>query len=421
MSSRGGGTVETLTAFIERGIEEQLGFSSDDMTAFLASQRGSVGAAASVREYLSGLLPETPSARAFVDALCARLAAAPPPSAIGASASSSSASSSSASASAVVALAAEFSPAARAPAPSRAPAPAAAALVDDIPDSLPPPALCPCAASRHALFCNCTSCGLVVCELSAARRCSFCSAPLSGARGRSDDALLAARQRGAAVGAAAEAALLRELTGGGGAASRRTAPPPAPPQLPLSAEAAVATAAAAVAPPPSAGMARALQHRDTLLDYQRNSAQRTRVVDDQDWHAAADSAWLSGEERAAAAAAAAARTRALTTRRVGKVTLDFSGRAVLVVDESAAEELAVAARLAVLAVGGTLEESEGEGHAAAAAAAAAADIAVDAGAAAPAAPNEPLLAGGSGEYINATLHGRAASIAAGLRDVAASR
>ena len=71
MSSRGGNAVASissdvtaLTAFIERGIEEQLGFSSDDMTAFLASQRGSIGAAASVREYLSGLLPETASARA---------------------------------------------------------------------------------------------------------------------------------------------------------------------------------------------------------------------------------------------------------------------------------------------------------------------------------------------------------------------
>ena len=186
----------------------------------------------------------------------------------------------------------------------------------------------------------------------------------------------------------------------------------ASPRAPSAAPAAPAAAAADAVG--DAGLASALQHRDTLLEYQRNSSQRTRVLDDVDLHAEANSVWLSAEERQVAAAAAARRTAAMTQRRATtRVTLDFAGHAgVRVLDDDAAEEQAAYENL----------------HAASAPAAAGAGAGARLGAARAAAdaassPPPPLspsaaatVSPGSGYFTNTTLHGRAAAIYAGMRE-----
>jgi hypothetical protein len=159
-----------------------------------------------------------------------------------------------------------------------------------------------------------------------------------------------------------------------------------------------------------AGLASALRHRDTLLDFQRNSSQRTRVLDDVDLHAEASSVWLSAEERAAAAAAAARRTAAMTTRRAtSRVTLDFAGgEGVRVLDDDAAEEQAVHDNLhaEAWARGGGAGASRTAAGAAGAPPPPAAASAVAA------------LPAGSGFFANASLHGRAATVYAGLVEAA---
>ena len=86
--------------------------------------------------------------------------------------------------------------------------------------------------------------------------------------------------------------------------------------------------------------AAALAHRDRLLEFDRTSAARTAIVDDDcEYFASNSTAWLSPAEEAAALAAAAA-ARSLHTRGGGKsmrISIDVMGGIVTDLDAAAIE------------------------------------------------------------------------------------
>ncbi len=131
------------------------------------------------------------------------------------------------------------------------------------------------------------------------------------------------------------------------------------------------------APPAGAGLAAAEAAKARLLQYDRSSAARTRVLDDDEEYfssapAEVYDAYLSAEENAAAAAAAAAARAAQRSRARGVMTftLDLGGGGVRVVDEARdAKEGARRAQLAAMAASGALQKSDAF-HAGAAVAAA---------------------------------------------------
>ena len=136
---------------------------------------------------------------------------------------------------------------------------------------------CSCNARRHALIANCLSCGKVICEQEGAGPCLFCGSDPDEARTSENDF-----PEGSAERAAAEA--------------------------------------------------RAQQFKDRLLDFDRSSAKRTTVIDDQvDYYAsAASDAWLSQEEKRQAAATMQARADEKERRRKQlTLTLDFEEQKVV--------------------------------------------------------------------------------------------
>jgi len=189
----------------------------------------------------------------------------------------------------------------------------------------PSPFKCGCAATAHPLWMNCLGCGKILCHVEAGTVCNFCAAelPRTGPLRSMDlNGLPSLRQR--ALDAAAE----RELTGlqvsgvplkgthvGTGVGGRAKVSSAVP-----------ATTGAGV-PTGDAALDAAVAHKNKLLEFDRTSAARTHVFDDQsDYFANATSVWLSDEERAAARVAAEERKRALTTRpREMAIALDVSG------------------------------------------------------------------------------------------------
>nr|CAD7269905.1 unnamed protein product [Timema shepardi] len=70
----------------------------------------------------------------------------------------------------------------------------------------------------------------------------------------------------------------------------------------------------------------ALQHRDRLLEYDRTSERRTRVIDDESDYFAANSVWLSPTEREKMREKEKEQTDKRHSSRLDKrVTLDFAG------------------------------------------------------------------------------------------------
>lgn len=146
------------------------------------------------------------------------------------------------------------------------------------------PTLCECMATTHALLGLCLHCGKILCELERGVACSACGAtPVNGN----------------AVGS------------GSGTTSRS-----------------------------ESSDAAALAHRDRLLEFDRTSAARTAIVDDDcEYFASNSTAWLSPAEEAAALAAAAA-ARSLHTRGGGKsmrISIDVMGGIVTDLDAAAIE------------------------------------------------------------------------------------
>eukprot|EP00727_Mastigamoeba_balamuthi_P011534 m51a1_g7002 hypothetical protein (641) ;mRNA; r:208984-211345 len=154
---------------------------------------------------------------------------------------------------------------------AEAPAPAAAP---------PPRVACDCYATRHAALTNCLSCGKVVCEAEGYGPCSFCGAPV--------------------------------------------APPP-------SKSAAAAPATAGEPSDAERRAAKAMQLKESLILYDRTSAQRTVVYDDQeDYYNSSE--WLSPEERQRKELEQQARELESRKReeeaRRSRIVFDFAGRRV---------------------------------------------------------------------------------------------
>ncbi|XP_014472174.1 PREDICTED: activating signal cointegrator 1 isoform X2 [Dinoponera quadriceps] len=112
---------------------------------------------------------------------------------------------------------------------------------------------CDCEAKRHALVNNCLNCGRIVCVQEGSGPCFFCGELVCSPEQR---AILESKCKQADV-------LYNKL----------------------------------MEQKPSKGLEDSLKQRDKLLEYDRNSARRTKVIDDQSDYYQSNSAWLSVSER----------------------------------------------------------------------------------------------------------------------------
>lgn len=143
---------------------------------------------------------------------------------------------------------------------------------------------CDCQARRHKLIANCLSCGKIICERTGEGPCSFCGA-----------------------------LVLREGSNYAGLG--------------------------AVAFPESEGEAAAEAFKNRLVDYDRNAAERTVVIDDQsDYYDVEGNAWISEEEKQLLRKKQEEIEEADRARRNKLVvTLDLVGRKVVMTEQDAAE------------------------------------------------------------------------------------
>lgn len=146
---------------------------------------------------------------------------------------------------------------------------------------------CECQATKHPLIRNCLECGRVICAQEGPGPCIFCSSNN-----------LQATKRDAAPASAAKK--------GGKKKSGN----------------------AAAKPSPNEAFENALAHKERLLEYDRTSEHRTRVIDDEsDYFKADGNRWLNPKQKEILRA----REQELREKRHGskreiKVTLDFAGR-----------------------------------------------------------------------------------------------
>ncbi|XP_064608774.1 activating signal cointegrator 1-like isoform X2 [Liolophura sinensis] len=161
---------------------------------------------------------------------------------------------------------------------------------------------CECQASKHRLISNCVSCGRVVCEQEGSGPCLFCGELVCTQE----------EQEILSRGSKKSEKLRQFLTKGD---NRDYLP----------------TTVAKM----EAGFEKALQHKDRLLDYDRTSVSRTKVIDDESDYFASNSKWLSKSDRAALKKREAElRSKRHASRKDRKITLDFAGRRVIDVDDS---------------------------------------------------------------------------------------
>lgn len=170
---------------------------------------------------------------------------------------------------------------------------------------------CECLASRHALVNNCMQCGRIVCTQEGSGPCFFCGTLVC------TPAELETLHRDSR-----KSDKLREklMSQGHDAASIMDK----------------ARASFEKISGKEDAFRMATEHKDRLLQYDRTSARRTKVIDDQtDYFNADSNRWLSSEERAAVKAKEekirAAKEHA---KRTMTVTIDFAGRRVLLEDPS---------------------------------------------------------------------------------------
>jgi hypothetical protein len=127
-----------------------------------------------------------------------------------------------------------------------------------ITDLLPGRHRCDCLATRHALINNCTSCGRVVCVQEGAGPCMFCDSVVVTPE------QLDVLQRGSKKSEKMLQQIMRD------------------------AAAATATGQAYAMQQGDAGLAKALAQRDRLVLFDRTSAARSRVIDDESDYFASD-------------------------------------------------------------------------------------------------------------------------------------
>lgn len=154
---------------------------------------------------------------------------------------------------------------------------------------------CQCMGKTHDIVTNCTTCGKIACVEEGGFGCSFCAAALPRT-GREPKSLSGVGSKGGGASGGAS----------GGAA-------------------------------PSAALKEALERKDKLLLFDRTSASRTRVLDDQGDYFTNDN-WLSKRERESGEAEEKARREEAAQRRGArrevKLSIDIMGRRVVETKEA---------------------------------------------------------------------------------------
>ncbi|XP_029284646.1 activating signal cointegrator 1 [Cottoperca gobio] len=158
---------------------------------------------------------------------------------------------------------------------------------------------CECLAQKHKLINNCISCGRIVCEQEGSGPCLFCGNLVCT---REEQEIL---QRDSNK----SQKLKKKLMGDGG---ERDYLPNQEAKMKTSLE-------------------KAVQHKDKLLDYDKNSVRRTQVLDDEsDYFATESNQWLSPNEREKLRKKEEElRELRHASRKDKKITLDFAGRKVI--------------------------------------------------------------------------------------------
>uniref|UniRef100_A0A3P8Z4E9 Activating signal cointegrator 1 n=1 Tax=Esox lucius TaxID=8010 RepID=A0A3P8Z4E9_ESOLU len=158
---------------------------------------------------------------------------------------------------------------------------------------------CECLAQKHSLVNNCMCCGRIVCAQEGSGPCFFCGSLVCT---KEEQEIL---QRDSNK----SQKLRKKLMEG---ASERDCLPHTEAKM-------------------KAGLEKALEHKDKLLEYDKNSTRRTQVLDDESDYFATDSnQWLSQSEREhLRKKEEELRELRHASRKDRKITLDFAGRRVL--------------------------------------------------------------------------------------------
>ncbi|KAJ6664105.1 hypothetical protein lerEdw1_008320 [Lerista edwardsae] len=180
---------------------------------------------------------------------------------------------------------------------------------------LPGRHVCECLAQKHKLINNCLTCGRIVCEQEGSGPCLFCGTLVCT---REEQDIL---QRDSNKSQKLLKKLLAGIENSGKAdLSGKDILPRQEARL-------------------KAGLEMAVKHKDKLLEYDKTSARRTQVIDDESDYFAADSnQWLSKQEREVLEK----REKELrelrhASRLSKKITIDFAGRQILEEHGSMAE------------------------------------------------------------------------------------
>uniref|UniRef100_A0A3Q3S910 Activating signal cointegrator 1 n=1 Tax=Mastacembelus armatus TaxID=205130 RepID=A0A3Q3S910_9TELE len=155
---------------------------------------------------------------------------------------------------------------------------------------------CECLAQKHRLINNCITCGRIVCEQEGSGPCLFCGSLVCT---KEEQEIL---QRDSNKSQKLRKKLMGDC------------------ELLPHQEAKM-----------RAGLEKALQHKDKLLEYDRNSVRRTQVLDDEsDYFATESNQWLSPSEREKLRKKEEElRELRHASRKDRKITLDFAGRQVI--------------------------------------------------------------------------------------------
>ncbi|XP_031704086.1 activating signal cointegrator 1 isoform X2 [Anarrhichthys ocellatus] len=158
---------------------------------------------------------------------------------------------------------------------------------------------CDCLAQKHKLINNCISCGRIVCQQEGSGPCLFC---------------------GSLVCTGEEQEILQRDSNKSQKLRKKLMGDPAERDYLPRQEAKM-----------KAGLEKAVQHKEKLLEYDKNSVRRTQVLDDEsDYFATESNQWLSPNEREKLRKQEEElRELRYASRKDRKITLDFAGRQVL--------------------------------------------------------------------------------------------
>ncbi|NXH22432.1 TRIP4 protein, partial [Bucco capensis] len=174
---------------------------------------------------------------------------------------------------------------------------------------------CECLGQKHKLINNCLVCGRIVCEQEGSGPCLFCASLVCT---KEEQDIL---QRDSNK----SQKLLKKLMAGAESSGNLDA---------ISKDLLPRQEARL-----KAGLEMAVKHKDKLLEFDRTSVRRTRVIDDESDYFATDSnQWLSKQEREALQKREQElRELRHASRLTKKITIDFAGRQVLEEEDSMAE------------------------------------------------------------------------------------